>query len=301
MPKFPLDTTRFGALIDDLRNARGDAQETFDKWWMGIDPDWYDASNASWWIERAFLKLLVACEAMGLESLRQMVMADITEAKSGKDFSEAKTGPDEPYSRWLSRYSQHLAALETLGPQDQEHSITKDISDILQATVYSITDPHLFPSGPSSEDEVHRRIEGVLRCIFPDLKHKPALPKPIKNFVPDTGLPSIGTLVEYKFIDRPEQVSTIADEILADTRGYVDKDWHTFIFVIYETHRIKPKHEWNLLLGASGLSDNTSVIVLSGEPATARTPTKNPKAKPARTVGKAGRARSQSRASRAPS
>lgn len=290
--KFPVDATRVGALIDDLRSARSEAQQAFDKWWMEIDPEWSDETNTSWWIERAFLKLLVATESISLESLREIVIADITEAKSGKGFSELYVGPEEPYSRWLGRYSQHLAALETLGPAGQEQSITKQLTDILRATVYSITDPQLFPSGPTSEDEVHRRIEGVLRCVFPDLKHKPSLSKPIKNFIPDTGLPGIATLIEYKFIDRPEQVPVIADEILADTRGYVHQDWRTFLFVVYETHRIKTEHEWNLLLRASGLTENTSLIVLSGEPA-AGTPRRNRKTEGARTSNKK-RGRTQS-------
>ena len=109
----------------------------------------------------------------------------------------------------------------------------------------------------------------MLRCVFPDLKHKPTLSKPIKNFEPDTGLASIGTLIEYKFISRPEQVGSIADQILADTRGYVHPEWRSFVYVIYETQRIKPEAEWSLLLTSSGVTENTSVIVLSGEPASA--------------------------------
>lgn len=255
--------------MHDLWNARRDAQDAFDKWCMNVDPDWYDKSNASWFIERAFLKLLVVTEFLGLESLTGVVIADMKEANSGDGFAEQEMGPEEPFSRWLSRYSQHLAALETLGPADREHSITKDLKEILRATVYSITDPDLFPEGPKSEDELHRRIEGVLKCVFPDLKHKPSLSKPIKNFVPDTGLPSIGTLIEYKFLDRKDQVSAIADQILADTRGYVHQEWNTFLYVIYETHRIRPEREWSLLLRESDVPESTSVIVLSGEPALA--------------------------------
>jgi len=104
-----------------------------------------------------------------------------------------------------------------------------------------------------------------LRCVFPNLKHKPQLTKPIKNFEPDTGLPSIRTLIEYKFISNKLQAKTAAEEVLADTRGYISREWETFIYVIYETRRIKPESEWKQLLKECNVQ-NTEIIVLSGEP-----------------------------------
>lgn len=261
---------RFGSIVDDLKNARSRAQGVFDDWWMDRYPDYNNESNVSWHIETAFLKLLVATEALGLQALKGMIIADMSEAKaSKKGFAQQAMGPEEPYSIWLARLSQHLAALQTL-VSDQGLSITKDLSEILRATLYSITDLSLFPGPPSSEDDVHRRIEGVLKCVFPDLRHKPRLTKPIKNFEPDTGLPSIGTLIEYKFLSHRNQVSVIADQVLADTRGYAHKDWHTFLYVIYEARRIKPEFEWNLLLRECNVPESTSLIVLSGEPPASR-------------------------------
>jgi hypothetical protein len=165
----------------------------------------------------------------------------------------------------MARFSQYLSAIETIGPPAVETSITKDIVEILRESLYSITDPRLFPHAPRCEDDVHRRIEGVLRCLFPDRITKPSLAKPIKNFQPDTGLPSIGTLVEYKFIANESRVSTVADEILADTRGYASREWRTFVYVIYETKRFRTEQQWNALLRAAEVPENTSVIVLSGE------------------------------------
>jgi len=98
------------------------------------------------------------------------------------------------------------------------------------------------------------------------LKHKPSLTKPIKNFEPDTGLPSIKTLIEFKFISDDKAAKDIAEEILADTRGYYSKEWKQFLYVIYETHRIRPESEWNELLRQCGVDDNTNVIVLCGTP-----------------------------------
>jgi hypothetical protein len=60
-------------------------------------------------------------------------------------------------------------------------------------------------------------------------------------------------------------VKRVADEVLADTRGYVSKEWEQFVYVIYETRRLKPEGQWNELMRASGVGAETQVVVLSGE------------------------------------
>jgi hypothetical protein len=131
----------------------------------------------------------------------------------------------DPYSFWASRVRQYARAFDTTFGSASPSTVTKDLIDILRATVYSITDEECFSSPPSNEAEMHVRIEAVLRCVFPDLRHKPTIGKPIKNFEPDTGLPSVQTLIEYKFVGSKADVKRVADEVLADTRGYVSKEW----------------------------------------------------------------------------
>jgi hypothetical protein len=265
------DQAVIGAMIEDLRAARSEALSAFDRLVFGGDPQYDSAENVAWFIETAFLKLLAVFEVLNLSDLKSLVLADIRNATATKDgFAASAQGPDDPYSVWLSRYYQYLSALETLGGGGADKSVTKDLTEILRASEYVITDGKLFGHPPASEDDVHRRIEGVLRCVFPDLKRKPSLTKPIKNFEPDTGLPSVRTLLEYKFLSREEDVPTVADQILADTRGYTSRDWDSFVYVIYETKRFKPEHEWNDLLRHSAVTNNALVVVLSGEPAPMR-------------------------------
>lgn len=265
----PFDRVRIGAVLDDLRQAETTADNEFSAGVLGYSQSEYDTpSNAAWHIEVAFLKLLTAVEVLGLSELKRLVVDDIKSAKSKTDgFADSERGPDEPYSVWMGRYRQYIKAIETIGGAELERSVTKDLTEILRATEYPITDPRLFGGVPNSEDDVHRRIEGVLRCVFPDLKHKPQLTKPIKNFEPDTGLPGIQTLIEYKFLGKSGDVSSVADQVLADTRGYHSRDWTTFVYVIYETNRFRPEREWLQFLRECGVSTSTSLIVLSGEPA----------------------------------
>lgn len=267
------ESRRVAAIVSDLRTAITQADNLFERVFLwGVQEHEHedlDRRNAEWWIEVAFLKVLAAASFLGLTSIESLVKADLNAAKAGgaNGFDKSEMGPEEPYSSWLSRLRQYTAAIEALGDVQSVHAVTKDVTEILRACQYSILDSRVYAEPPRSEDAVHRRIEAVLRCVFPDLKHKPSLTKPIKNFQPDTGLPSIRTLIEYKYLTKPAEAPIIADQILADTRGYHSRDWDTFIYVIYETRRIKPESEWNQLLTESGLADNTTAIVISGEPA----------------------------------
>jgi len=200
-----------------------------------------DFLNPSWLIETCFLQILAIIEALGLEELRKMAYFEYIEIKKSKDgFTSAALGPDDDiYSTVLGRIRAFRSALVSFCPIESQTKVTKDLLQIVRDTAYVITDKTLFGTSPSDENDVHLRIEGILKCIFPDLKHKPTLTKQIKNFEPDTGIPSIATLIEYKFLASKKDVPRIADEVLADTRGYVSNDWKRFLYVIYETHQRK--------------------------------------------------------------
>jgi len=249
--------------IANLKVSIRDADRSFDDFIRG--DEW---SDADWRIEECFLQLLVIVEAMGLPELHKMILSEYLAKKDSKEgFLRHATMPDgEPYSENVSRLRRFLGTIEQFFPTKDSTVITKDILQILRDIHYTITDRALFVKVPQNEQDVHIRIEGILKCVFPDLKHKPTLTKPIKNFEPDTGIPSIETLIEYKFLSCANDAKVVADQLLADTRGYVSKEWRNFIYVLYETNRFRPEKEWVQLLKQSGVPENTTIVVLSGEP-----------------------------------
>lgn len=250
--------------IYDLKNKTSEADRQFDEWAMTDD----EYKEPSWFIEGCFLQLLAITEALELEEFRKMICAEYDGIKISKEgFSKGGWTPDgDPYSVVVSKIRRFIYALESFFPKEDHTKITKDLLQIIHDIHYVITDKILFRTTPSNENDVHLRIEGILKCVFPDLKHKPTITKQIKNFEPDTGIPSIGTLIEYKFLSSKEAIATIADQVLADTRGYTSRDWNRFLYVIYETNRFRTEKDWNQLLVQSGVPKNTSIVVLSGEP-----------------------------------
>ncbi|MBU2009222.1 MAG: hypothetical protein KJ624_05215 [Chloroflexi bacterium] len=252
------------AAIANLRMSLTRADRSFAEF-VFEDNEW---SDPSWLIEKCSLQLLAIAEAMGLSELHKMILSEyLAEKKSEEPFLRQGTTPDgEPYSLSLSRLRKFLGAVEQFFPQKEPTIISKDLLQIIRDINYTITDKELFRGVPQTERDVHIRIEGILKCVFPDLKHKPALTKQIKNFEPDTGIPSIQTLIEYKFLSSAKDVPAIVEEILADTRGYASKEWGRLIYVIYETNRFWTEKAWIQMLRESGVPENTTIVVLSGEP-----------------------------------
>lgn len=254
--------------IQNLETQIGKASSQFRDWVMSNE-DWFDPS---WLIESSFLQLLIVTETLSLPEFRKMVYEEYIAVKNSKNgFNDSGVDPDgDPYSVVIGRLRCYIRALENLFPDVKRTTVTKDLLQIIRDIHYVITDTAVFQSTPENENDVHIRIEAVLKCVFPDLKHKPVLTKQIKNFIPDTGIPSLQTLVEYKYLARKSDVGLIADQLLADTRGYASKDWTRFLYVIYETNRFRTEKDWVLFLREAEVPNNTSVVVLGGEPATRR-------------------------------
>lgn len=150
---------------------------------------------AEWRLDAAFAMLAVWAESLGLPALLSEIQSDRKQAQAEGLNTETLDAFGEVDQRWAIPARRHLAAIEAVFVPTSSHVITRDLESILRASVYSITNTKVFSAPPRSESEVHLRLENILRPLFADLLHKPRLPKAIKNFEPDTGLPSIRTLI----------------------------------------------------------------------------------------------------------
>jgi REase_DpnII-MboI len=263
-----LSALQIAAALDAIAERIGLSDSAF-TWWLThvtsgseAEADEYSA-GVEWHLRLAYGQLLLLAEALQLPLFHGDIRREFDLAQQDDMLSLEVDRDGNEYNKWAAPARRYVAIFKALSAT--AHAVTKDLESILRATTYSITDPRVFQAPPANEAEVHARIECVLRSIFPDLLRKPSLAKPIKNFEPDTGILSIQTLIEYKYLNHQDDIARIADELLADTRGYTSPQWTSFIYVIYETHRFRPEAEWRHLLRECGVDPNTSVIVISGE------------------------------------
>ncbi len=170
------------------------------------------------------------------------------------------------YLYWGARLLSHLDIIEKLYGKGfiGEFPASLDLTvQIIRRAEYAMEGLKQYHK---NERELDEFIENLLRLIYPDLLTTPTLPKSIKNFEPDTGIPSLQLLIEYKYLASKEDAKRVADEILADTAGYKSGDWSYYLFIIYEQRRFVPEVEWNNLLQQCGTAKNTWTFVIPGVP-----------------------------------
>ena len=256
--------------IESIKKSLSEAHSYFDQDIFGHSNCENPLEISAYFIDKAFIETLTVLEYLNLSNTfdrLQNLYKHYQNRKGGftkvevNDYGPSLVAPGE-----IGKYIDSIANIANVKIEKQgiqEQSIKKLIK-IIRNSVYSICDSTIFSNQPKKEKDVHNRIEGILKCVYSDLISEPPLSKPVKSFRPDTGIPSLKTIIEYKFISTKQDSKKIADEILADTRGYKSKEYSNIIFVIYETERIKNEKEWNYLLKKCGASENTKVIVLSG-------------------------------------
>lgn len=82
------------------------------------------------------------------------------------------------------------------------------------------------------ESDLDKIAEALLIPIFPDINSNPSLTISESFRSPDSAIPSISTLLEYKFIKSKTAVCKIVDEMQADIRNYAQEPWKNLLFVV---------------------------------------------------------------------
>jgi hypothetical protein len=214
-------------------------------------------------VKKAFQGALTLCDKYSLtipaEHTRETLAAVDDFARTGEDPESGVS-----YLHWSWKLHSHLDVIENLHSEDVKGQIPSTLNLVVQMIGQAEYAMEGFNKYPKGEKEFDQFIENMLKPVYPDLDTNPVLTKPIKNFEPDTGIPSLRLLIEYKYVASKADVKHVADEILADTAGYKSKHWAYYFFVIYEQRRLKSEVEWNELLRQCGTAENTWAFVIRG-------------------------------------
>lgn len=221
-------------------------------------------------LEDAWTLLVDLVERLGHTEFLEAVRSDYEECKEKPTASAM--GPDEPYLVWTGYCSNYLGIIKDIylyePPKTFDSAELTQLIELVRNSEYHISSRNAFGWVPLREEDVHQRLEGVLKCSYPDLISKPPIAKPIKGFVPDSGIPSLGALLEYKFIESEEYAKTVVDQMLADIGGYQCDGYGFFVFVIYETSRLFSESDWKAAVSAAKPRNPIEVVILRGTPPT---------------------------------
>ena len=117
------------------------------------------------------------------------------------------------YLYWGLRLQSELSIIKKLYIETTGAGIPSSLNLVVQIIRQAEYTMEGLNKHPNSEKELDEFMENLFKPIYPDLLSTPTLPKSIKNFEPDTGIPSLRLLIEYKYVASKEQVKKVTDEI----------------------------------------------------------------------------------------
>lgn len=104
--------------------------------------------------------------------------------------------------------------------------------DIIQDIVKNFR--KIVKTDPQKEKDVQDYLEAFLDVKeYCFLREKETTGHKIKSLIPDFTLQELNIALEVKFVDKPEKIKSIIDEMRADISGY-SKIWKSIIFLVYD-------------------------------------------------------------------
>lgn len=180
-------------------------------------------------IEAAFRGIGALAERLGVPSIER----EATCFRSNRAYLEKTSRPFEGEIH-SDAYSKAHACFAPLRAMSNAKAITSHgvLRNILTKTAVIIRDRGLQPK---NESDVRNAILEVCNYSFPDAMREVGIPRILKHTKGDIGIPSLRTMVEFKFIDSLAELKASLDGVYADMKGYHHHDWDTFYGVFYMT------------------------------------------------------------------
>lgn len=180
-------------------------------------------------IERAFRAIGALAERLGIHSIAR----ETSTARMQRSKLQATSRPydGEIFSEALSHAHSCFAPLQAI-TNAQAITAQAVLKNIISKTAVILNDKGLVPK---NESEVRNTVLDICRYSFPDAIKEVGIPKILKHYRGDLGVPSLRTMVEFKFIDSTAEMKAALDGVYADMKGYRHPDWDTFYGVFYMT------------------------------------------------------------------
>lgn len=181
------------------------------------DPDTYYSamSYVSATVEEAWKTIALALELSGAPELKKALDADLKE-QTKQSLSYDDEG--DPYSPALVSVRGWVMRLKAVyGIKSGRTAQREHLRHLLRQTAEIV---HLFGVEPEKEKHVSDPVYKIVRLSFPDAVSEPHLTRPLRNFKPEFGIPSLATVVEYKYTASEAETKKVLAGLYEDMKGY---------------------------------------------------------------------------------
>lgn len=150
-----------------------------------------------------------------------------------------------------------------LSAMTDAHKVTVHgvLRNIISKTAVIVNDKGLEPD---NEARVRNAVLEVCRYSFPDAIKEVSIAKTLKHYKGDLGIPSLKTMVEFKFVNSQTEMKASLDGIYADMKGYKHPDWEIFYSVFYMTGPLYTQEDVELEYKLVAAEKTWTPIVVQG-------------------------------------
>ncbi len=263
------------ALKHDLEMLEKRKGEADSKWeeafvWGGNEDERRDKYYVPSAIEDAYLFAIALAEKHGLNLMADYIKS--RKPKFGPDLLEAyysevlgeplllSTFPLYDMIKTIRELYLPEQPIETSIFESEWTNVRKILSNLpLCATAFSYE--------LSSEANLDIFAETILRGMYPELNSNPSIDLPNSYTLPDTGIPNIGLLIEYKYLYNESDFSKrVRNEMQADVRNWAGTEkWTGLIFCVYQQRSFFSEESIHkTLIKDSTIFKHLSVVLITG-------------------------------------
>jgi hypothetical protein len=252
-------------LLSRAKRALREAE--FEKFGGGDDLGSYESplDALKYELEGLYSRLLVILEASQLSETRSSLIENwnrlkklrdgLRHTKQFGDFDHLDSPTLEYFERLISALRMSVSKEMT----DEQAWTLNRLKEMLDDTSNLV---HGRPSPPRDEGELEAIMHDYLSACFPGFVAKPKIGGSIKSFIPDCGIRTIGTAIEFKFVRTKQEAVNAFSGIVEDIAGYKgSRDWTRFFGVVYQAEPFLSKSHWKSDMERIGAVTWTPILV----------------------------------------
>jgi hypothetical protein len=211
--------------LDEMERCYSNVSDIDD----GSEDHRFASQALAYHLQRTLRAIGALAERLGTPSIER----EVSELRRDPSKLHATNRPDDEdlYSEALSIAKSCFSPLRAM---TDAHAITAQgvLRNVISKTAVILGNKGM---APKSETEVRNAVLEVCSYSFPDAIKEVSIPKILKHYKGDLGIPSLRTMVEFKYIDSYDEMKAALDGVYADMKGYKYPDWETFYGVFYMT------------------------------------------------------------------
>lgn len=263
----------YHAMITELESVKRSVSKASNEWEgrfvYGVTGDNVDGDReyVEYLLRIAYLTLLSFLDKNNFKHISEYLTARWKLHEGNLLDSYMSEHIDEPLLKVTGTLWEVIYGLENILPKkDSKYLKTEGISltSILESIPLTV---HRLNLRFNQEGDLDALAEGLLLPLYPDLNPNPSLTLPESYRMPDSAIPSLNILLEYKFITKKADVRKVIDEMQADIRNYAQEPWKHLLFVVGQNEPFTTKERVNETIQKEPSSfDSINLVLITHNP-----------------------------------